>query len=115
MRYFFATETTSLEFFSMGFWRAFLSPTLALFERSISSACVRRSACPMCLRYFAKSSGVSSGVIFRAAPADRPFGMFCAVVQPPLPGEVRPSEGPLLAQSGPKLAARTGAPQASGP
>src|SRR5215212_827765 len=40
-RYFLATETTSLKFFSMSLWRARLSPALALFERSISSWCVK--------------------------------------------------------------------------
>src|SRR5215213_8912576 len=57
-RYFFATETTSLRFFSMSLRRAFSSPRLARLERSISSWGVRRLPCPICLRYFARSSGV---------------------------------------------------------
>jgi hypothetical protein len=58
-RYFLATDTTNLRFFSISLALALLSPALALLERSISSWWVRRLPCPMCERYFARSSGVS--------------------------------------------------------
>jgi hypothetical protein len=60
-RYFLATETTSLRFFSISLWRAFLSPAFARLDSSISSACV--SSLPLSMRgkYLGRISGVSEG------------------------------------------------------
>src|SRR5918995_277652 len=60
-RYFLATLTTSLRFFSMSLWRAPLSPDLALLERSISSACVSSLPLSMWAKYPGMRSGVSEG------------------------------------------------------
>src|SRR5215218_1429434 len=58
-RYFLATDTTSLRFFSMRSSRACLSPALTLLLRSISSSCVSSLSRPICARYLASGSGAS--------------------------------------------------------